>query len=59
MKVNYRNIMNKFVDISKENPKVKGEIKDIKDIYKEDVRPVKHKIREVWSELFHKIHLPN
>ena len=41
------------------NPKTKGEIIDVKDIYKNMVRPTRQIIRNVWSELYDKIHLPN
>ena len=37
----------------------KGDIAEIRDIYKDGVRPVKQKIRDMWAHLFHNVHIPN
>ncbi|CDW87456.1 UNKNOWN [Stylonychia lemnae] len=59
LKHNYFDILRKFAEAEKAFPKPMGEITEVRDIYKDGVRPVKKKIREIWQHLFHNIHLPN
>jgi len=48
LKHNYFDILRKFTEAEKAFPKPKGEITEVRDIYKDSVRPVKKKIREMW-----------
>eukprot|EP00347_Sterkiella_histriomuscorum_P024116 403332252 len=59
MKITYREILEKFTKTLKAQPQTKGDIAEIRDIYKDGIRPVKKKIQEMWSYLFNNIHIPN